>query len=52
MVWPLEFIEDWTLHYRTEAEMRATAAPLGAAAVEVRPDPIGYNLFLIARKPS
>ena len=26
MVWPLEFIEDWTLHYRTEAELAALAA--------------------------
>ena len=52
MVWPLEFIEDWTLHYRTEAELAALAVPLGAASVEVRRDRTGYNLFLIARKPS
>ena len=30
-LWPMEFIADWTLQYRGDAEMRAWAAGLGAA---------------------
>jgi hypothetical protein len=52
MVWALEFIENWALDYRTDAEFAALAILLGAGSVEVRRERTGYNLFLIARKPS
>ena len=52
MIWPLEFVEDWSLNYRTPEEMRALAAPLGAAAVELRTESTGYDHFLTIRKPN
>lgn len=49
--WPMEFICDWTLHYRNEKQMLAMADGLGAAQAEVRPDPTGRVLLLFLRKP-
>jgi extracellular factor (EF) 3-hydroxypalmitic acid methyl ester biosynthesis protein len=50
IVWPLEFICDWSLIYRTEAEMYDLAAGLDAESVEVRPDPTGRVYMLFIRK--
>jgi extracellular factor (EF) 3-hydroxypalmitic acid methyl ester biosynthesis protein len=51
ILWPLEFICDWSLIYRTEEEMHELAAGLDAASVEVRPDPTGRVFMLFIRKP-
>ena len=51
-LWPTEFILDWTLIYRTEAEMRDIADALPAdAEVEFTAEREGAFSFLIARKP-
>jgi extracellular factor (EF) 3-hydroxypalmitic acid methyl ester biosynthesis protein len=45
-LWPMEFLCDWTLHYRTEEQMAEMAAGLNGAIVEVRPDPTG-RVFMV-----
>lgn len=52
IMWPLEFIGDWSLIYRSEAEMRAMAAGLGHAGLEIKADATGRVLFLLLRKPA
>jgi extracellular factor (EF) 3-hydroxypalmitic acid methyl ester biosynthesis protein len=50
--WSPECILDWTLLYRTEAEMRRLAAQLPAGVeVEVVKEPGEAYYFLLARKP-
>ena len=49
--WPMEFICDWSLHYRSEAEMREIASAVPDAAVEIDPDPTGRVYMLYLRKP-
>ena len=50
-LWPLEFLCDWNLVYRSEADMRALAAGLDPAAIQVDEDPTGrvYLISLRAR---
>ena len=45
-VWPLKFILDWELLYRTEAEMYHLATAVPAATVDLRLDPTGHNYLL------
>jgi hypothetical protein len=49
--WPMEFICDWTVVYRTPEEMRALAEGLDAAEVDVRDDASGRVTMLYVRKP-
>jgi trans-aconitate methyltransferase len=50
-MWPMEFITDWTLHYRNEAEMLAWAAPLGPAEAWTECETTDRVRLLFARKP-
>jgi len=49
-LWPLEFVCDWSLYYRDEAQMRDLAADLPGATIEIKQDPTGrvYLLYLSA----
>ena len=49
--WPMEFICDWTVVYRTADEMRALAKGLAGAEIEVRDDSSGRVCMLYVRKP-
>jgi hypothetical protein len=49
--WPMEFICDWTVVYRTADEMRALAQGLDGAKIEVRDDSSGRVVMLYVRKP-
>ncbi|GGF23848.1 hypothetical protein GCM10011611_32420 [Aliidongia dinghuensis] len=49
--WPMEFICDWTVVYRSHDDMRALAKGLGAAEVDVRDDASGRVCTLYVRKP-
>jgi hypothetical protein len=49
--WPMEFICDWTLHYRSEAEMHDMAALVSGATMTLRPDPTGRVYLLYITKP-
>lgn len=47
LVWPLEFIADWTLNYRTAEDMAALADSLRPSFMELRTDP-GSQFFLLS----
>ena len=50
--WSPEFVLDWTLLYRTKAQMRRLAAELPTeAAVDVELEPGGAYWFLVVRRP-
>lgn len=49
--WPMEFICDWTVVYRTADEMRALAQGLDGAEIEIRDDSSGRVCMLYVRKP-
>lgn len=51
MIWPLEFLTDWSLYFRTEEEMRAIASDIPGAKVSVVSDPMKAIYFLIVEKP-
>jgi len=50
-LWPMEFITDWSLHYRSEAQMMAWTAGLGAAGAWTGTEPTGRVHLLYIRKP-
>lgn len=50
-MWPMEFLCDWTLHYRTEPQMFEMAAGLPGASIEMRPDPTGRVFMVYITKP-
>jgi len=52
MIWPLEFVTDWSLYFRTEDEMRAIARDIPGAVVSVISDPMKAIHFLIVEKPA
>jgi hypothetical protein len=49
-LWPVEFITDWPLAYRSAEEMLALGADLPDASLEVSDDPTGRVCFLAVRK--
>lgn len=49
-IWPLKFILDWELLYRTEAQMYDLARAVPKASVELRLDPTGYNYLLYLKR--
>lgn len=51
-LWPAEFICDWSMVYRSEAEMLRLAEGLGAAAVDLRTDETGLVYMLAIDKPA
>ncbi len=50
-LWPMEFIADWTLLYRNDAEMRGWAENLGAAEYWTETERTGRVRLLFIRKP-
>lgn len=51
MIWPCEYVTDWTLYFRDEQEMRDLAADIGDAHVKVETDALGAIYFLTVTKP-
>ena len=49
-LWPMEFICDWSVNYRDDAEMRALASELPGNLVETFRDPTGRVCLLAARR--
>lgn len=49
--WPMEFIADWTLHYRSEAQMLAWTEGMQPAQAWTETDPTGRVRLLYVRKP-
>lgn len=50
IMWPLEYIADWSLVYRTENEMRDLAEGLDVESVEITTDETKQVYFLTLRK--
>ena len=50
-LWPMEFIVDWSLYYRSEAEMLAWAKPLNAARAWTETERTDRVRLLYVRKP-
>ncbi|GJL90665.1 class I SAM-dependent methyltransferase [Hyphococcus sp.] len=51
MMWPLEYITDWSLYFRNEEEMKAMAHEIVDAKVSVVSDPMQAVFFLVVEKP-
>jgi extracellular factor (EF) 3-hydroxypalmitic acid methyl ester biosynthesis protein len=49
--WPMEFIADWSLQYRTDADMVEWADGLGASAAWTETERTGRVRMLFIRKP-
>ena len=50
-LWPMEYILDWTLYFRNEAEMKAMANETPDAIVRIESDPLQAIYFLVVEKP-
>jgi len=50
-LWPMEFICDWSVHYRDEAAMWAMVKGLPAKSSDLEIDPTGRVYLLSIRKP-
>jgi hypothetical protein len=51
-LWPMEFICDWHLYYRTEKDMLGWAEAMAGAEAWTETDPTGRVRLLFARKPA
>ena len=50
-LWPMEFICDWSVHYRDESAMWAMVEGLQADSLKLETDPTGRVYMLSLRKP-
>jgi extracellular factor (EF) 3-hydroxypalmitic acid methyl ester biosynthesis protein len=50
-LWPMEFVCDWSIVYRDEAEIRALAAEIPDGQVATQLDPTGRVIVMRAEKP-
>lgn len=50
-LWAAEMACDWTMHYRTESDMRALAQDIPYEDLEIRTDPTDRVFMLSLRKP-
>jgi uncharacterized protein (DUF2126 family) len=50
-LWPGEFLLDWTLYYRSDAQMLAWAQGLGAAQAWTQTERTEHVRLLFVRKP-
>ncbi|MEL7028167.1 MAG: hypothetical protein AAGL49_02915, partial [Pseudomonadota bacterium] len=50
-LWPMEYICDWRLHYRTDAQMRELASHLPTDEMWTKTDPTGRVYMLYVWKP-
>ena len=51
MIWPLEYITDWSLYFRDEEEMRAMANEIPEGKISVCSDESNAVYFLTVEKP-
>ncbi len=51
MRWPLDFIADWTITYRTAEGVLSWAEGLAGAEISLRTEATGYDYLLAVRKP-
>ena len=51
-IWPMEFVADWTLHYRNEPQMLSWAQDLQSKMAWTEVDPTGRVRLLSIRKPA
>jgi extracellular factor (EF) 3-hydroxypalmitic acid methyl ester biosynthesis protein len=51
-IWPMEFVADWTLHYRSEPQMLSWAQDLQSRMAWTEVDPTGRVRLLSIRKPA
>lgn len=51
-LWPMEYILDWTLYFRTEEEMRAMATLTSGADVRIVSDAMNAIYLLVITKPA
>ena len=51
-MWPLEFVTDWSLVYRTEGDMRAMAEGLDIAGLTIAEDPTKCVYVMVIDKPA
>lgn len=49
--WPMEFICDWPVHYRSADDMRSMVEGLPVAETEITVDPTGRVLMATVRRP-
>jgi extracellular factor (EF) 3-hydroxypalmitic acid methyl ester biosynthesis protein len=52
MAWPLEFIADWSLTYRSAERVLSWAEGLDGADIQLRTEATGYDYMLRVRKPA
>jgi len=52
MSWPLEFIADWSLIYRSAERVLSWAEGLDGADIQLRTEATGYDYMLRLRKPA
>ncbi len=52
MIWSSEYAVDWSLFFRSRAEMESMAAGIPEARIEVKSDALDAIYFLIAAKPA
>lgn len=52
MMWPSEYLVDWTLFFRSREEMKAMASGVPDAEVSIHTDCLDAIYFLIVRKPA
>jgi extracellular factor (EF) 3-hydroxypalmitic acid methyl ester biosynthesis protein len=50
-LWPMEFLTDWTLYYRNDAQMKAWVDGLGAAQVWTETEPTDRVRLMFVKKP-
>ena len=50
-LWPLEFVADWSLYYRSESEMLAWTEGLAPARAWTETESTGRVRLLFVRKP-
>lgn len=51
-LWAAEMACDWTMHYRTESDMRALAKDIPCEDIEIRTDPTDRIFMMSLRKPA
>lgn len=52
MLWPSEYLVDWTLFFRSREEMEAMAAGIENARVRIESDELDAIFFLVIEKPA
>ena len=51
-LWPMEYVLDWTLYFRSENDMKALASEVEGAKFQILSDPLNAIYFLVLDKPA